>query len=235
MIYLYTAFLHGLMAILILLSLIYLFYRKKEVEMSVVVVDNYFNWFFFYFFYNVFLVLPLVFFDRLNLFVGYSYYFALIFQAIAAWYAFKAGVGLMSVKKSTADILSFLYITGVMVAVLLHFLYPEVPAGTTDQNWVLWYSNQPRSLLYTFFMFVAGWTFALANLKGFNSISLVSLKIRACFFMLAAFTLPFAAFYYFGARNVNDIYLAFVFAVLGLLFFAVGNVIVRFILKENQG
>ncbi|QQG42296.1 MAG: hypothetical protein HYW15_02140 [Candidatus Giovannonibacteria bacterium] len=229
MIYPYTAFLHLAMTILSLASLVYLFYRKRSLNSAA--VGNYFNWFLLFFLYNIFLILPLALFGELNFISGIFYNFALLFLGLGAWQALATALDFMAANSLLKKTVSALYLAGIAAAIGLHFAFPEIPRGTLDGNWVLWYSNQSISLFYTLFMFIAGWLFALTFLKGINAMPAL-LKFRGYCFVFAGFVLPFAAFYYFGAKNVMHIYFAFSFSILGLLLFAAGNILVG-LFKES--
>ncbi|MBI2610009.1 hypothetical protein HYW53_02425 [Candidatus Giovannonibacteria bacterium] len=224
MIYPYTVALHGVMALLSLLSSIYLFYRKRDTDNES--IGAFFYWFLYYFIYNFILALSIIIAGELNELVGISYAIALVFQGFAAWNAFNVALNLAGFNFFIRKSFSWLYLLGMLIASMLHLIYFEIPIGTSDAKWVLWYSNQPRSLFFTFFMFVAGWTFALVHFKALFLLHSAALKMRAFFFALAAFILPFAAWFYFGAQDVNDIFFAFLFAILGLVFLAVGNVVI---------
>jgi len=217
-IYSYAAILHGVMAGLCLVSSAYLYGRKENHPAA----KNYFNWFFLYTFFNLSLVLPLIVFDELNIYTGYFYAIALFFLGLAAWQAFKTALNFIGgFPKKYASII---YLIGVMAVTALHFIYPEIPMGSADGKWVFWYPRSWISLLYVAFMFVAGWTFFASFLRGMRGISPV-LKLRALLFSSGAFLLPLAAYYYFGAAKISDIYLAFIFAIGGLFLFAAGNMI----------
>jgi hypothetical protein len=230
MIYPYAAALHGIMALLCLASLAYLHFRRQE-SVANAGVEAYYNWFFLYFLYNFLLVLPLFLFDELNKFTAIFYASALVFLGIAAWQAFRSSLHFSA--NPHAKLLSTLYIIGVTIASLLHFAFFEIPVGSPDGNWVFWYSNQPLSLFFTFFMFVAGWHFSWQFLKGMARLEGL-IKLRSIFLALGSFTLPFAAFYYFGAESLMHIYLAFAAAISGLVFLAIGNVILGILHKKSR-
>ena len=221
MIYPYTATLHGVMAILCLASLTHLFRRKKYAASET--VRAWFNWFLLFFLYNLILAVPLVILEKLDLRSGIFYNVALAFLALAVWQAFNIAIQIGITDEKRRKAFSFLFIAGASLAVLLHFAFPEIPTGTPNGKWVLWYSSQPISLSYTFFMFVAGWTFAWVHFKGMTYLSSPLLRLRSLAFALGAFVLPFSAFYYFGAQKLQHIYLGFSFSIIGLIFFALGN------------
>lgn len=230
MIYPYTALLHGVMAVLCLLSLIYLFYRKRDANSEG--IQSYFNWFLFFFLYNISLVLPLLIFDRLTPATGFFYDLALLFLAFGAWYAFRVALSLLFGDGGRQNLLSSLFVVGVLLAVSLHFIFTEVPRGSLDGKWVFWYSGRSVTNFYVLFMFLAGWTFAAAFFKGIFYAEAVLLKLRSLCFALAGAILPIAAFYYFGAEKISNIYLAFLFSILGLLFLAFGNIAVGLFRKS---
>ncbi len=232
MIYPHTVLLHGLMALLSLGSLLYLFYKKKSLKAYT--VKLYFNWFFFFSLYNIALVLPLLFINELNWFAAITYVTALLFAGIAAWQAFVLGLMLLGAAETIRFWLSRLYIIGVIAGVLLHFVFFEVPHGTPDGNLVLWYWNPAIALFYTFFMFTAGWTFALAFFRSIFSLPATLLKMRAIFFSLSAFLLPLAALFYFVVPDVTYRYLSFVLVGIAMLSFIMGNVIIGFFIQSKK-
>jgi len=227
----YTVWAHGIMATLTLASLIYLFFKKPSANLRA--IRLYFNWFLFFFLYNLFLILPLVIFDRLNLITGIFFNTALLFLAIGAWYAFQVGLNLMAVRATLFKLFSTIYLFGVLFATVLYFIFPEVPRVTSDGKWILWYSNQPVSLFYSLLLAPAGWLFVVAIFKGWTSLKSRLLKTRACFFGFSGFILPFAAFYYFCSKSATDIYLSFSLIFLALVSFLIGNVVLGFFIKHK--
>ncbi|MDO8523444.1 MAG: hypothetical protein Q7S12_04170 [bacterium] len=223
MVYSYTASLHGAMAILCLASLIYLFYKKSDSNAEI--YKNYFNWFLFFFLYNLALVLPLVMFYELKRESSFFYAAALFFLGLGAWNAFRVGLSLLVQDESRRKIFSIFYVSGVIAAVALHFIFSEVPKGSPDGKWVFWYGNAYVSYIYILFMMTAAWTFTASLLKGYSSLGKVYLKARTLLLMFGGFILSFAAFYYFGATELIHIYLAFLFSILGLMFFLIGNLV----------
>ncbi len=233
MIYPYTIILHGVMAGLCLFSAGYLLNRNDPSGDSA--ISFYRNWFLIYFFFNVSLVFPLIFSDDLGWNVAIGYGVALFFLAIAAWQAFKLPLRFFAKDPLKFKLVSGLFILGVLVAAFLNFIFLELPQGTPDGKWVLWSSNIYVISFFNFFMFVAGWSFALLFLTGIRLARHWVQKWRSIFLSLGAFVLPIAAFYYFGAKSFTDVYLAFIFAISGLMFFAIGNIIPSIFVKAVHG
>lgn len=219
----YTLVLHGVMAILCLASLVYLFYKKSDTTSDV--LKDYFNWFLFFFLYNISLVLPLLIFNELNDAARFFYAAALEFLGIAAFYAFKVAIKLLIKNQYLNNFLSFIIIAGVTAAAGLHIIFRQIPQILPGGHWIIWYQNMYVSYFYIFFMFVAGWTFALSMLKGYLSLSSTILRVKSLFLCAGSFFLPFAAFFYFGAKNISHIYFAFIFSILGLIFLLTGNLL----------
>jgi hypothetical protein len=193
-------------------------------------IESYFNWFFLYFIYNLLLVLPLLLYQNLNESTAIFYVLALFAQGAGAWQAYRAALQFWQNRHHR--IFSMMYIIGVTIAALLHAFYLEIPQGSADGNWVMWYKNRAVAFPYIAFMFLAGWTFAWQFLKGFNSL-LGLMKARTFFLMTTAFILPFAAFFYHGAQNLTHIYAAFVIAIAGLIMVIIGNNLIGFLHRRK--
>ncbi len=226
----YTLVLHGVMAILCLISLAYLFYKKSDANSRT--VAYYFSWFLFFFLYNIFLVLPLILFRELDFRASSAYALALVFLAVAAWSAMKVGLNIFGLSENSKRIISFLYIFGAVMSAAAHFYASKTPSLSWDGKWVFWYGGGFASYAYIFFMFAAGWIFAASIMRGFSSLRSYLTKIRASLLFSGAFILPFAAFYYFRATELAHIYLAFLFSIIGLTSFMAGNLI-GFFKKEG--
>lgn len=232
MIYPYTAALHTVMAALCLASLVYLFYRKQDAQSPT--LKAYFNWFLFFFIYNLLLIAPLVIYDELNFKTGLFYNLAIVSLALGMWQAMHAALHLVVTDAARRRFLSFLYLSGILLAAALHFVFPQLPQGSPERDWIFWYPGQKIALFYTLFAFVAGWTFGYSNLRGFRYLTSGFLKVRALFFAFAGFIMPFAAFYYFGATRVSHIVLAFIISILGLICFIAGNIIIGLLRKISS-
>jgi len=222
MIYPHTVLLHSLMAILSAISLLYLFFKKESLKKHT--IKLYFNWFLFFFLYNVFLVLPLLIFNELNIFTGVAYVLALLFLSLGGLQGFMLGLSFWDVDHTISRRLSLFYLIGAIFAVLLHVVFFEVPHGSLDGNLVLWYMNQPVSLFYALVVSVASWMVACALLKNIFSLLHFLLKIRLIFLSLSTLILPFAALFYFGATDVMPVYIAFLIVGISLSFFIMGNI-----------
>lgn len=219
----YTLILHGVMAALCLGSLVYLFYKKSDTNNKT--FNGYFLFFLFFFLYNILLVAVAIFFRVSGDWVSWMYVAALISLAIAARSAYGVALTLLDIGESLKSTLSFFYIFGAIAVALGHLLFIKAPTLSADGNWIFWYGNNAVSYSYIFIMFVGGWTFAFAIIRGIASLRSGFQKMRAIFLSLGAFILPFAAFYYFVATKLSDIYLAFLFSILSLTFLLIGNLI----------
>lgn len=232
MIYPYTAALQITLAALSFVSVIYLWGRKKD-HRADFLLDSYFNWFLFFFLYNILLILPLVIFDELNVATGIFFASAMIFLGLATWHAVRFILSFIIVAESRRRFFATLYLIGVLMAALLFFVFPEVPTGSPDRNWVFWYGNRTVALIYSAFMFIAGWTFAFGNLRSISALNSAILRSRALFYALAGFTLPFAAFFYFGVKEVRDLQIASAISIVGLTLFVLGNNFIGILLNRK--
>src|SRR3989344_1184445 len=140
MIYPYTAILHVVLAALCFISFFYLIYFKKDLDKAT--MRAYFNWFLYFFLYNTILMLPLLIFSELSLLVGRFFNVAMIFLGLAAWQAFNMSLNLLITNELKRKLFSFFYLIGISIAVVLYFIYAEIPKGSDDGNWVLWYSGE---------------------------------------------------------------------------------------------
>ena len=232
MIYPYTAILHGALAILCFASFFYLIYFKKDLDKTS--MRAYFNWFLFFFLYSVLLLLPLIIFNELNLITGRFLNIAFVFLSLAAWQAFNVALNLLVSNEQKRNFFSMLYLIGITIAVILNFIFVEIPVGSANGKWVLWYSGEYISFFYTLFMFIAGWTFTFINLKEVSKLQQILLKIRAILYALAGFILPFSSLYYFGVQNMWEVQLSFMFSISGMTLFAIGNIPLGIILKRRE-
>lgn len=217
----YTFAMHGLMAILCLGSMLYLFTKKSGAGSDV--VENYFNWFLFFFLYNIALAAPLLIFQEISAIFAYIYLLALLFLGVAGWNAFWVAMALLLKNAQFEKVLSRIYIAGIIVSVFLQFLFFEFPRLTPGGKWILWYSG-PVAYFYIFFMFAAGWTFAGSFIKDLGTVASQILKIRGIILATGAFVLPLAAASYFRAPNINYIYFAFGASIAGLFLLLSGNI-----------
>ncbi|KKU58241.1 MAG: hypothetical protein UX81_C0024G0001 [Parcubacteria group bacterium GW2011_GWA2_47_12] len=206
----YTLALHGVMAILSLISLVHLFYKKFDTNSKT--FDAYVNWFLFFFLYNLFLVFPLIFFRELDFSASLIYVLALICLAIAAWNAFKVSLNIFGLNENSKKVVLFLYIFGAMLSAVAHLYASKVPELSPDGKWVFWYDSNLVSSAYVFIMFVAGFAFAASMIHGFLTIRSNLLKTKSILIFLGSFSLPFAVFYYFMATEIAHIYMAFLFS-----------------------
>jgi len=230
--YPYTLFLHSLLIILSLVSLLYLYlYRGNFPKLSP--LKGYFLWFAFFILYNVAHIFAALLLQKFPIWSGIGYILALFFAAIATWHAFRVGLYFFGVTGKKYATLSWLYIIGVMSALSLHILFFEIPQPA-NENWIFWYSNRPIAFTYIFFMFVTGWTFAFGIMKSLSTLPGVILKLRALFLAFPALILPLAAYFYFAPTSVRDIKFAMAINIFALLSFILGNVVLGIVQGKHS-
>jgi hypothetical protein len=223
MIYPYPLFLHLLLAFICSFILIYIYKSKKFAEIKS--INYYRQWFFCYFAYSVFLSIPLFFFDSLSIGLFYFYALALLSLALGMWFIFNMGLDFWNFDWKVKKVLSYLYLSGALMASLLHFIFPEVPRPSEDGKWIFWYSNKTISYFYTSFCFIVGYFWAISFIRNIKYLKIFALKLRAALLALAGFILPFSALFYFYPRKVLDIYLAFGFLIAGFILFLINTFI----------
>lgn len=216
MIYPYPLFLHLLLAFISFSILIYIYKSKKFAEVKS--INYYRQWFFCYFAYSIFLSIPLFFFDRLSIGLFYFYVLALLSLAVGMWFIVNIVLDFWNFDLRVKKTLSYLYLIGVILASLLHLIFPEIPRPSEDGRWIFWYSNKAVSYFYIFFCFVAGYFWGISFIKDIKYVKAFSLKLRAIILALGGFILPFSALFYFYPKRSLDVYLAFGFLISGFIF-----------------
>lgn len=220
---------HTLLAILSLASAVYFVFRRVSLRM--ITVRKYFFWFSLFFLYNLTLAISGALFSNSPFFSAVGYRVALFLLALGAWQAFVMGLVFLSVSPRIITRLSASYLVGVLAVIFLHVIFFEFPQAA-NENWLFWYSNRPISLLYTFFMFFAGWTVAFAVGKNMFSLKEKLLQIRSAFLTLGAFLLPIAALLYFGTNKIAHLEFSLWLVGIALVFFLIGNLGIGFLRKR---
>ncbi len=213
-------YIHAFLAILSFASVAYLFFRRGNFRIGT--VQKYFVWFLLFFLYNLVLAIVTILSSSSSFFAAVGYRIALLLLALGAWQAYEMGLIFLSVPERIRTILSKSYLWGILSVIGLHVIFFEVPQ-IVSENWIFWYSNRPISLLYTLFMFLAGWTVAFAIGKNAFLLNQKLLQIRSILLAFAAFLLPIAAFLYFGANKIAHLEFSLWLVGVALVLFLLGN------------